>query len=163
MFRISVIFGTRPEAIKLAPVVDALERCPEVSCHVCVTGQHREMLTQILEGFDIQPDVNLDIMVPEQTLAELTSRAVASIDSYLRSYRPHLVVVQGDTTSALCAALSAFYNQIPVAHVEAGLRTSTIREPWPEEANRRLISQIAEGRERALRAGLVPMDDHPGC
>ena len=140
---VAVVFGTRPEAIKMAPVVHALQATPGLTPLVLSTGQHRQMLDQILTTFGITPDVDLQVMEPGQTLAGLTSRAVAQIDRVLAERRPDLVLVQGDTTTAFCAALAAFYQKIPVGHVEAGLRTGTIDSPWPEEANRQLISRLA--------------------
>jgi UDP-N-acetylglucosamine 2-epimerase (non-hydrolysing) len=141
--KISIIFGTRPEAIKLAPVILALRKQPEILSHVCVTAQHREMLDQVLEIFSIIPQSDLNIMRPDQSLAELTARASVGIDSYLRDERPSLVIVQGDTTTTFIATLVAFYHHIPVAHVEAGLRTGNVEAPWPEEANRILTSRLA--------------------
>ena len=143
MKKISVIFGTRPEAIKLAPVILALKEHPDFECHVCVTAQHRQMLDQVLQIFEIVPDVDLDLMKPNQTLAGLTARAVTGIDQYLADYRPDMILVQGDTTTVFSAALAAFYHKIPVGHVEAGLRTGNMLSPWPEEANRVLTSRIA--------------------
>ncbi|UCD51879.1 MAG: UDP-N-acetylglucosamine 2-epimerase [Phycisphaerales bacterium] len=123
MKRVSLIFGTRPEAIKLCPLVLELKKHPGFQPHVCVTGQHREMLDQVLEVFEVVPDVDLGLMRPDQTLAGLTARAVTAIDGYLAGYQPDIVVVQGDTTTSFCGALAAFYRRIPVGHVEAGLRT----------------------------------------
>ena len=143
MRSVSVIFGTRPEAIKLAPVVLALRADPRFACRACVTAQHREMLDQVLEAFAIVPDADLDLMVPEQTLAGLTARAVEAIDRHLGEAKPDLVLVQGDTTTTLCAALASFYRHIPVGHVEAGLRTGNLESPWPEEANRVLTTRLA--------------------
>jgi UDP-N-acetylglucosamine 2-epimerase (non-hydrolysing) len=143
MNKISVIFGTRPEAIKLAPIVLALKNQPGVECRVCVTAQHRHMLDQVLEVFEIVPDTDLDLMRPNQTLGGLTARGVEAIDHHLAEERPDLVLVQGDTTTVFCAALAAFYQRIPVGHVEAGLRTGNMQSPWPEEANRVLTSRIA--------------------
>lgn len=165
MKRVSVIFGTRPEAIKLAPVVKALQAAGIIDCQICVTGQHKEMLQQILEAFDITPDADLKLMTPGQTLPALTARAISAIDVYLASTRPNLVVVQGDTTSVLAASLTAFYHRIPVAHVEAGLRTFNMYSPWPEEANRVLTSRLAtihfaptaSNRDNLLNEG-IPSD-----
>jgi UDP-N-acetylglucosamine 2-epimerase (non-hydrolysing) len=162
--KISVIFGTRPEAIKLAPVILALKADKAFTCHVCVSAQHRQMLDQVLEAFDIVPDTDLHLMRPNQTLGELTSRAIAAIDSYLGAERPDLILVQGDTTTVLCAALAAFYHHIPVGHVEAGLRTWNLDAPWPEEANRVLVSRLARlhfaptptARDNLLKEGLAP-------
>jgi len=142
--KISVILGTRPEAIKLAPVILELRRSARVQCHVCSTGQHRQMLDQVLAVFEIRPDVGLKLMVPNQTLGGLTARAVQALDQYLEREKPDLVLIQGDTTTVFCAALVAFYHGIPVAHVEAGLRTGNLKSPWPEEANRVLTTRLAE-------------------
>jgi UDP-N-acetylglucosamine 2-epimerase (non-hydrolysing) len=163
--RVAVVFGTRPEAIKLVPVVLALRRRPEVACRVCVTAQHRHMLHQVLHDFDCAADVDLDLMRPNQGLAGLTARAVEAVDRFLAEERPALVLIQGDTTTALCAALAAFYNRVPVAHVEAGLRTGNLDAPWPEEANRVLTTRLArlhfpptESARRNLLAEGVPAD-----
>lgn len=141
--KISVILGTRPEAIKLAPVILALRGQSEFECHVCLTAQHREMLDQVLTVFDIIPDVDLNLMRPGQTLAELTSRAITALDHYFAAEKPDLVLFQGDTTTVLAGSLSAFYRNIPIGHVEAGLRTWNMQSPWPEEANRVLTSRLA--------------------
>ena len=141
---IAVIFGTRPEAIKLCPVVLALKAHPSFECKVCVTGQHREMLQQVLDVFGVVPDKDLALMRPNQTLGGLTSRAIAALDEYLAEERPDIVMVQGDTTTVLCGALAAFYHHIPVAHVEAGLRTWNMESPWPEEANRVLTTRLVK-------------------
>jgi UDP-N-acetylglucosamine 2-epimerase (non-hydrolysing) len=141
--RVAVIFGTRPEAIKLAPVILALRQAADIECRVCVTGQHREMLDQVLEVFGIQPDADLRLMKPNQSLAELTSRALVAIDEYLAADAPDLVLTQGDTTTVFCATLASFYRRVPVGHVEAGLRTWDLSAPWPEEANRVLTSRLA--------------------
>lgn len=143
MATIAIIFGTRPEAIKLAPVVLALRGHPAIACRVCVTAQHRQMLDSVLEAFGIAPDADLDLMRPGQSLGRLTARGIEAIDGYLGRERPDLVLVQGDTTTVLCAALAAFYHHIPVGHVEAGLRTGDLHSPWPEEANRVLTSRLA--------------------
>jgi len=141
--RASVIFGTRPEGIKLAPVILALGSDPRFECRVCVTAQHREMLDQVLDTFGIRPDADLDLMRADQGLSELTSRAVTGIDGYLADEKPDVVLVQGDTTTVFCASLAAFYRKIPVGHVEAGLRTGDLWSPWPEEGNRVLTSRLA--------------------
>src|SRR5215831_17919440 len=138
------VFGTRPEAIKLAPVVRELSSRASFHCKVCVTGQHRELLAQVLDLFGLRPDWNLEIMRPDQDLAYLTGAALSGVAEILASWRPDRVIVQGDTTTTFAGALGAFYHKIPVAHVEAGLRTSNIYSPWPEEVNRRLVSQIAD-------------------
>lgn len=141
--RVTVVFGTRPEAIKLAPVVRALAQERGVSCRVCVTGQHRLMLDQVLKVFEIRPDADLDVMRRNQSLATLTSKLLLALDREFRAHPPDLVVVQGDTSTTLCGAAAAFYRRIPVAHVEAGLRTGSLDAPWPEEANRVLTSRLA--------------------
>lgn len=143
MNKISIIFGTRPEAIKLAPVILELKRRVDVTCRVCVTAQHRQMLDQVMDIFDIVPDVDLNLMRPNQSLSGLTSRALEAIDGYLANEKPDVVIVQGDTTTVFSAALAAFYHKIPIAHVEAGLRTGNLDSPWPEEANRVLTSRLA--------------------
>ncbi len=138
------VFGTRPEAIKLAPVFLELSGRPSFDCKICVTGQHREMLTQVLELFDLRPDWNLDLMRPNQDLAYLTGAVLSEVGKVLDVFRPDRVIVQGDTTTTFAGALAAFYHRIPVAHVEAGLRTENIYSPWPEEVNRRLVTHIAD-------------------
>ncbi|HYL73388.1 MAG TPA: UDP-N-acetylglucosamine 2-epimerase (non-hydrolyzing) [Bryobacteraceae bacterium] len=143
MRTILLIFGTRPEAIKLCPVIRALRQHPAgFKVKVCVTAQHREMLDQVLEAFAVQPDYDLDLMLPGQTLFASTTRILAGLEPVLQSERPAMVIVQGDTTTTLCGALAAFYLQIPVAHVEAGLRTGDMRQPFPEEMNRVLTSHL---------------------
>ncbi len=141
--KIAVIFGTRPEAIKLAPLILALKAHPAFTCEVCVTAQHREMLDQVCSVFGIAPDTDLNLMRPDQTLADLTASALTGISAYLQSARPDMILVQGDTTTVFSAALAAFYQHIPVGHVEAGLRTGNLQSPWPEEANRVLASHLA--------------------
>lgn len=138
------VFGTRPEAIKLAPVVRELSSDRNFQCKVCVTGQHRELLTQVLDLFELVPDWNLEIMRPDQDLAYMTSAALTGVNGIFNSFHPDRVIVQGDTTTTFAAALAAFYHRIPVAHIEAGLRTDNIYAPWPEEVNRRLVSHIAD-------------------
>lgn len=161
-FKISVIFGTRPEAIKLAPVILALKEDPAFACHVCVTAQHREMLDQVLDAFEIKPDADLNLMRPNQSLSGLTARLLETLDAYLELQAPELVLIQGDTTTAFSAALAAFYRHVPVGHVEAGLRTGNLRAPWPEEANRVLITRLATlhfaptetARDQLIREGV---------
>lgn len=144
MKRVLLIFGTRPEAIKLCPLAHRLRSRPEhFSVGICVTAQHRGMLDQVLEAFDVAPDYDLDLMQPGQTLSALTGRILATVAPILESFRPDVVVVQGDTTTTLAGALAAFYQHIPVAHVEAGLRTGDLAQPFPEEMNRVLTSRIA--------------------
>lgn len=144
MKRIAVLMGTRPEAIKMAPVAAALEAAPEFDPLIVSTGQHREMLQQVVDLFEISVDVDLAVMRPNQTLAGLTARLVEKIDALLDAEQPDMVLVQGDTTTVLTGALTAFYRQIPVGHVEAGLRTGNIRAPFPEEANRRLVGPLVD-------------------
>jgi UDP-N-acetylglucosamine 2-epimerase (non-hydrolysing) len=140
---VTVILGTRPEAIKLAPVILALQGSPLIQTQVVLTGQHREMVDPILRLFGITPDQDLGIMQPRQTLTDITERTLRGLEAYFQAHRPDLVLVQGDTTTAFAATLAAFYQRIPVGHVEAGLRTNDLYNPYPEEANRRLISQLA--------------------
>ncbi len=162
--KILFVFGTRPEAIKLAPLVRELSARPEFDCRICVTGQHREILAQFLELFELRPDWDLAVMRPDQDLAYLTGAILSGVSGVLDRFRPDRVVVQGDTTSTLAGALAAFYHKIPVAHVEAGLRTADIYAPWPEEANRRLVTHIADlhfaptqrARDNLLREGVEP-------
>jgi len=144
MKKISFVFGTRPEAIKLAPVIIEFKKHPEWVVNVCVTAQHREMLDQVLDVFEIKPDVDFNLMQPDQTLSSLTSEAIVKLDGYFKHYKPDLVFVQGDTTTVLAASLAAFYNKIRIAHVEAGLRTFNKTAPFPEEINRVLTSHLAD-------------------
>jgi UDP-N-acetylglucosamine 2-epimerase (non-hydrolysing) len=141
--KILVVLGTRPEAIKLFPVIHALKQDPRFSVVVCVTAQHRQMLDQVLQVAKIYPDVDLDIMRPGQTLPEVTTRILSTLDEVLEQVRPDRVMVQGDTTTAMAGALSAYYRKISVDHVEAGLRSRDIYSPWPEEVNRKIVSNIA--------------------
>jgi UDP-N-acetylglucosamine 2-epimerase (non-hydrolysing) len=142
--RILVVFGTRPEAIKLCPLVRALNAQPDrFEVRVCATAQHRQMLDQVLNVFGITPDYDLDLMREGQSLAELSSRLLERLDPVLKEVAPGLTIVQGDTTTAFCAALASFYRNVPVAHVEAGLRTGDLSQPFPEELNRVLVSRIA--------------------
>lgn len=143
MRKVMVVFGTRPEAIKLAPVVHALGRSSTLQPYVCVTGQHRQMLDQMLQFFAIQPDYDLAVMRPNQDLYGLTARLMESMQPVLHEQRPDAILVQGDTTTAFAAALAGFYSRVPTGHVEAGLRTNDLYNPFPEEINRRLVSQIA--------------------
>lgn len=161
--RVMFCFGTRPEAIKLAPVIQELARhAREFQPVVLVTAQHRQMLDQVLRVFDITPDYDLDVMRPGQSLADVTVGVLRGVERVLRRARPDMVMVQGDTTSALAAALAAFYERIPVGHVEAGLRTGDKYSPYPEEMNRRLVSGLADlhfaptrtARDNLLREGV---------
>lgn len=142
--KVITVFGTRPEAIKLAPVVKELEKNSEFVSKVIVTGQHRQMLDQVLQIFDIKPHYDLDIMTPGQTLSQITGRILEKIESILIEEKPDLVLVQGDTATAFVTALAAFYQKIPVGHVEAGLRTYNKYDPFPEEMNRQLLDIIAD-------------------
>ena len=144
MKKILLVFGTRPEAIKMAPLVKKLQAMPEqFSIVVCVTGQHRQMLDQVLQLFDITPDYDLNIMQPNQDLYDITSRILLGMRDVLKEVQPDIVLVHGDTTTSTASALAAFYQQIPVGHVEAGLRTGNIYSPWPEEMNRLITGRIA--------------------
>jgi len=138
------VVGTRPEVIKTARLIHELKISSDVSIKLCLTGQHTDLVEQVLQDFGLVPDITLDLMTENQTLSELTSRLTLALSFVMKEMIPDLVVVQGDTTSAFVGALTAFYANIPVAHVEAGLRTETIRTPFPEELNRRIISQIAQ-------------------
>lgn len=142
MKRILVAFGTRPEAIKMAPVVKALQSTPNIETIVAVTAQHRQMLDQVLDLFEIKPDIDLDVMRPGQGLADVFARILTGMTEVIADQRPDIVLVHGDTSTTLASALSAFYNQVDVGHVEAGLRTGCLRAPWPEEANRRLTAPL---------------------
>lgn len=142
--RVLCVFGTRPEAIKMAPVIRELKRYPEYfEVRICVTAQHREMLDQVLNIFNIQPDIDLNLMEPDQALSELTSRVITTMTRVLEQERPDWVLIQGDTTTVMATALAAFYLRIPVGHVEAGLRTRDRYNPFPEEINRRLVGVLA--------------------
>lgn len=143
MPRVLIVFGTRPEAIKMAPLVRVLDEHPAFDAVTCVTAQHREMLDQVLDWFRISPDYDLDLMQPNQTLAGLTARALQGITDVIEQVQPDVVLSQGDTTTAMTAALAAFYQRVPVGHVEAGLRTGDIYNPFPEEVNRHLIGVMA--------------------
>jgi len=143
MRTILVVFGTRPEAIKLFPVIRALGQRPGIRVRTCVTAQHRGLLDQVLAIADLSPDVDLDLMEPGQSLDRLTARLLVGLGETMDAERPDLVVVQGDTATAMAGALAAYYRRIPVAHVEAGLRSGDIHHPWPEEVNRRIVAPIA--------------------
>lgn len=141
--KVLTVFGTRPEAIKMAPLVQALAQDPAFESRLCVTAQHREMLDQVLRLFRLQPDYDLNIMRPEQGLTEITCRILEGMKTVLLDFKPDIVLVHGDTTTTLAASLAAFYQQIPVGHVEAGLRTGDLASPWPEEGNRKLTGHLA--------------------
>jgi len=141
--RILLVFGTRPEAIKMAPVFTALNSVAEFDVKICVTGQHRQMLDQVLSLFGIVPDFDLDMMRPNQDLTDITVNVLHGLRDIFKEWKPDLLLVHGDTTTAMASSIAAFYSKIPLAHVEAGLRTSNIYSPWPEEMNRRIIGRIA--------------------
>lgn len=141
--KVILVFGTRPEAIKMCPLVLELKKHKEIECKVCLTGQHREMLYQVMKAFGVKEDYNLDIMKERQTLTTITTSILEKIEPVLKSEKPDVVLVHGDTTTSYAAALAAFYQQIPVGHVEAGLRTGDIYSPFPEEMNRRLTDRIS--------------------
>lgn len=145
MKKILVVFGTRPEAIKMAPVIKELEKHKDkFIIKVCVTAQHREMLDQVLKIFDITPDMDLNLMKPDQSLSEITANVLLEMDKLLKIERPDLVLIQGDTTTVMAAAIACFYNRIKIGHVEAGLRSNNIYSPFPEEFNRKLTGLITE-------------------
>jgi UDP-N-acetylglucosamine 2-epimerase (non-hydrolysing) len=142
--KILVIFGTRPEAIKLFPVVAALREMPELDVRTCVTAQHRGLLDQVLSIAGLTPDIDLDLMEPGQSLDRLTARLLTGLGEVMDAERPDRVIVQGDTATAMVGALAGYYRKIPVSHVEAGLRSGDIWQPWPEEVNRRIVAPIAD-------------------
>lgn len=163
--KITLIFGTRPEGIKLAPLALYLRQFDCWNVEVCLTGQHREMLDQVMKTFGLTGDVDFNLMSPNQTLASLTGKVIQSVDEHLKISKPDIVLVQGDTTTVMAAALAAFYNHIPIGHVEAGLRTGNLYSPWPEEANRVIAGHLADlhfcptetSRKNLLREG-IPED-----
>lgn len=136
MIKVMTIFGTRPEAIKMAPLVKELDKREEIESVVCVTAQHREMLDQVLDVFDIKPNYDLNIMKQGQTLSEITSRVLLGLEEIIKKEKPNIILVHGDTTTTFAGALAAFYNQVDIGHVEAGLRTWNKYSPFPEEMNR---------------------------
>ncbi len=144
MIKVMSIFGTRPEAIKMAPLVKELERREEIRSIVCVTAQHREMLDQVLETFDIKPDYDLNIMKQGQTLGDITTRALTGLERVIKECKPDIVLVHGDTTTTFAGALAAFYNQVSIGHVEAGLRTYDKYSPFPEEMNRQMVDCMTD-------------------
>src|SRR5687767_37976 len=157
--RVLLVFGTRPEAIKLSLLSKALQSADGFEAEVCVTAQHRSMLDQVLAIFDVKPRFDLNLMLQNQGLADLTARCVTGMTTVLREWKPDWVLVQGDTTTAFVAALAAFYEKVSVGHVEAGLRTGFKYSPWPEEMNRQLVSRVADlhlaPTERAKKALLT--------
>jgi len=161
--KVILVFGTRPEAVKMAPVIKALQRHPEqIDTCVCVTAQHREMLDQVLDAFQITPDIDLDLMTPDQSLPQLTARIFTGLDPVLKDFQPDWLLIQGDTTTVMAAAVLGFYNRINIGHVEAGLRTHDKWQPFPEEINRRLAGVVADlhfapteyNRQNLLREGI---------
>ncbi|NET35391.1 MAG: UDP-N-acetylglucosamine 2-epimerase (non-hydrolyzing) [Cyanothece sp. SIO1E1] len=168
--RICITLGTRPEAIKLAPVIQAFRQVNRFETQVVLTGQHREMVAQVMQLFNLAADHNLDIMQPQQTLTDITCRSLRGLEDLFKHLQPQMVLVQGDTTTAFAAALAAFYQKIPVGHVEAGLRTDDLFNPYPEEANRRLISQLTQFHfaptemsvEHLYRSGVLGEVHHTG-
>lgn len=158
------IFGTRPEAIKMAPLALALAANERFEAKVCVTGQHREMLDQVLSLFAIEPDFDLNIMKPGQDLTDVTSAILQGLKNVLAEFKPDIVLVHGDTATTFAASLAAYYQQIPVAHVEAGLRTGNLYSPWPEEGNRKLTGALAKlnfAPTETSRANLLHEGVHP--
>ena len=166
--RVLVAFGTRPEAIKMAPVVTALATRPEIELKVCITAQHRQMLDQVIQLFDITPDFDLDLMQPGQSLTQLTCRILTGMESVFEEFKPDMVLVHGDTTTTMATSLAAYYQQIAVGHVEAGLRTGNIYSPWPEEMNRKIAGAISSvhfaptkmARDNLLREGVPEQNIH---
>ncbi len=162
--KVLTVFGTRPEAIKMAPLVHALNMNVRVHSKVCVTAQHREMLDQVLDLFEITPDYDLNIMTPGQTLNDVTAKILIELRKILQEFQPDVVLVHGDTATTFATSLAAYYEKIPIGHVEAGLRTGDIYSPWPEEANRKLTGVLATyhfapteiSRENLLAEGIVP-------
>lgn len=166
--KVLTVFGTRPEAIKMAPVVEALAANPGIDAKVCVTAQHREMLDQVLALFGIKPDFDLNLMQPGQDLTDITNRVLTGLRDVFRTYRPDRILVHGDTSTTLAASLAAFYHKIPVGHVEAGLRTGDLHAPWPEEANRKVATVFTDmhfaptegSKENLLREGVPSNQIH---
>lgn len=144
MIKVMTIFGTRPEAIKMAPLIKELEKRKEIECIVCVTAQHREMLDQVLNIFNIKPDYDLNIMKQGQTLSEITSKVLIGLEEIIKKEHPNIILVHGDTTTSFASSLAAFYNQVDIGHVEAGLRTYNKYSPFPEEANRIMVDRITD-------------------
>lgn len=144
MIKVMTIFGTRPEAIKMAPLVKELENREEIESVVCVTAQHREMLDQVLEVFDIKPDYDLNIMKKGQTLSEITSRVLMGLEEVIQKEKPNIILVHGDTTTTFAGALAAFYNNVDIGHIEAGLRTWNKYSPFPEEMNRQMVDRMSD-------------------
>ena len=164
MIKVMTVFGTRPEAIKMAPLVKELQKRNEIECIVCVTAQHRQMLDQVLDTFEITPDYDLDIMKQGQTLGEVTTRSLNGLEEVIKNVKPDIVLVHGDTTTTFAGALAAFYNMTSIGHVEAGLRTYDKYSPYPEEMNRQMVSCLADmnfaptnlSRDNLLKEGRKP-------
>lgn len=168
MLKLLIVFGTRPEAIKMAPLVKALQQSPKLEVKVCVTAQHRQMLDQVLQLFDITPDFDLNLMRLGQTLTQLTCNILQGMEGVFAQYKPNWVLVHGDTSTTLATSLAAYYLQVGVAHVEAGLRTHNLYSPWPEEANRQLTGRLAglhfaptaQAQTNLLNEGVAPASIH---
>lgn len=164
--KILLVFGTRPEAIKMAPLAIKLKGDSSFDTRICVTAQHREMLDQVLVAFDISPDYDLDVMRPQQSLSDVTTAILTGMVAILADFRPDILLVHGDTATTFAASLAAFYNKVPVGHVEAGLRTGDLHSPWPEEANRKLTSVLTAlhfaptetSKHNLVAEGVVPSD-----
>ena len=162
--RVLSIIGTRPEAVKMAPVIKQLGKTYGIVSNVCVTAQHRQMLDQVLDLFDITPDVDLNLMSPDQSLNTISSVIFSHLDPVIKQFNPHWVLVQGDTTTVMVASILTFYNQIKLGHIEAGLRTGDKSKPFPEEINRRITSLIADlhfaptqwARNNLIQEGISP-------
>lgn len=166
--KLLIVFGTRPEAIKMAPLVKALQQSPSLQVKVCVTAQHRQMLDQVLQLFEIEPDYDLDLMRPGQTLTQLSCNILQGMDGVLADYHPQWVLVHGDTSTTMATSLAAYYRQTGVAHIEAGLRTHKLYSPWPEEGNRQITGRLAalhfapteESRQNLLKENVQTVDIH---
>lgn len=166
--KLLIVFGTRPEAIKMAPLFKVLQQSPKLDVKICVTGQHRQMLDQVLQLFDITPDFDLKLMRPGQTLTQLTCNILQGMEDVLTQYKPHWVLVHGDTSTTIATSLAAYYQQVSVAHVEAGLRTHNLYSPWPEEGNRQLTGRLtrlhfaptAQAQTNLLSEGVAPASIH---
>ena len=162
MKKILLVFGTRPEAIKMVPLVKAFQKDTEhFETRVCVTAQHRQMLDQVLEVFGIIPEYDLNIMAPNQDLYDITAKVLMGLREVLKDFRPDTVLVHGDTTTSMAASLAAFYMQIPVGHVEAGLRTYNMLSPWPEEMNRQVTDRICTYYFAPTEQGVIVQTLHP--
>jgi UDP-N-acetylglucosamine 2-epimerase (non-hydrolysing) len=166
--KLLIVFGTRPEAIKMAPLVKVLQQSSKLEVKVCVTAQHRQMLDQVLRLFEIKPDFDLNVMQPGQTLTQLTCSLLQGVENIFLEYRPDWVLVHGDTSTTMATSLAAYYQRIGVAHVEAGLRTYNLYSPWPEEANRQITGRLAglhfapteQAQTNLLREGVLPSSIH---